>query len=251
MRDAALGALGRNDPERIVEVDLAPRHVGGLAAADRRQEQEPRKRTGRVEVLGCLPEQQDLGIAQDTLARRHIADEVRDPDQGAWIARDLFAHHSVSEDRGGERERLCGRYRDRAVRSRSSTMVMASARVMRAASRLPQRGSRCWADRPPDRGGGALPGGGGRERKASASAAKLLAARCCRVLPGMDAGDKIADRGGGERPRLREADVGIAASRETGCGRPGMRRITKNEITPRSVMRTPKDGRVASQWTIR
>src|SRR5262249_33387059 len=33
MRDAALGATCRNDPERIIEVDLAPRHVGGLTAA--------------------------------------------------------------------------------------------------------------------------------------------------------------------------------------------------------------------------
>ena len=47
------GATCRNDPERIIEIDLAPRHVGRLATADRRQEQEARKwhRPGRCPRL--------------------------------------------------------------------------------------------------------------------------------------------------------------------------------------------------------
>ena len=100
------GTACRNDPERTIEIDLAPRHVSRLATADRRQEQEAREGTGGVDVLGRPPQQHDLGIGQNALARRHVADEVRDLDQGAWIARDLLARHGVAEDRGSEREGL-------------------------------------------------------------------------------------------------------------------------------------------------
>ena len=54
-------------------------------------------------------------------------------------------------------------------------MVMASARVMRAASRLPQRGSRCWPTVLLIAAAVRCLAAAGRERKASVSAAKLLA----------------------------------------------------------------------------
>ena len=97
-------------------------------------------------------------------------------------------------------------------------MVMASARVMLAASRLPQRGRRyrptvfrissavrCLA-------------AAGRERKASASAAKVMT--CWLAGLGVNAGNEVADGGSGERPRLGETDIGIAAQGDADRLRP-------------------------------
>src|SRR5262249_43904660 len=108
MRGAALGATCRNDPERIIEVDLAPGHVGGLAAANCGQEQEAGKRPGGVDPLGAPPEQRNLRIRQHPLARGHGADELARFDELAGVAHDVaeLARDAEAIDAGCERERL-------------------------------------------------------------------------------------------------------------------------------------------------
>src|SRR5262245_25803125 len=210
MRGAALGATCRNDPKRIIEVDLAPGHMGGLATADRRQKQEARKRPGRVDAFSALPEQCNLRVGKHALARGHGADELARLDKLAGIALDVaeLARDAEAIDAGRERERL-GRH----VGAGLPVDFLehgdgVGALDLGGNASAPPR-DKMSLDGLFDLGCGALLGGSG-------TAQKCLGERTEGVdrvpaLLRMHARHEIAERRAGELARRGQADVGIAA----------------------------------------
>src|SRR6516225_11204711 len=116
MRSAALGAVRRDHPKRIIEIGLVPSHASGLAAADCGQEQEAYEWAAGISALdvvadlplGRPPEQRDLGVGQHALTRGHGTDELARLDELAGIARDVaqLARDAEAIDARCERERL-------------------------------------------------------------------------------------------------------------------------------------------------